>query len=54
MLNGSETSIDKFSLIVLDLYRQETVNTLSMDRSNVSLDQHSTTAGLYQKLFFFK
>jgi hypothetical protein len=59
MFNGSITSVDKFPSIALDLYRRadhlapnRAINTLGMARSNVFLDQHSVSAGLYQQLFY--
>jgi len=58
-LNGSETSVDKFPLIALNLYKKadqtapnRAINTLGMARSNAHLDQHSIATGLYQQLLF--
>lgn len=59
MLNGSETSVDKFPSIALDLYKKadqvapnRAINTLGMARSSAYLEQHNAAVNLYQQLFF--
>jgi len=58
-LNDSETSVDKFPLMALNLYKtadqvapNRAINTLGMARSNAHLGQDSVAAGLYQQLIY--
>jgi hypothetical protein len=58
-LNGSETSVDKFPSIALNLYKKadqtapnRAINTLGMARAKARLDQHGAAVSLYQQLFF--
>jgi len=59
ILNDSETSVDKFPLMALNLYKtadqvapNRAINTLGMARSNAHLGQDSVAAGLYQQLIY--
>jgi hypothetical protein len=59
MVNGTKTSVDKFPLISLNLYKNadekapnRAINTLGMARSHAHLGQHAVAVSLYQQLFY--
>ncbi len=59
MLNGTETLVDNFPSIALNLYKKadqtapnRAINTLGMARSHAHLNRHSAAVGLYQQLFY--